>query len=151
MPETVTSHRDCETTTSTPDVDHHAKQGPARQGITSQFATCKIGGMLLLKLVGFIEDERAEILEVSEDHIVLRLGQPWYLRWWHGEERRRPLSVRLDFAEPGDDTPNWRKANARRSLVNVDIRPLTRAYRSRDFQRRADGVLRNLRLHFVAD
>ena len=151
MPETISSSRKGEPSAFTKESDHDAEGTPARQGITSQFATCKIGGMLLLKLIGFVEDERAEILEVAEDHVVLRLGQPWYLRWWTGEERRRPVSVRLDFAEPGDDLPQWQQATARRSIVKVDIRSMTTSHRGRDFQRRADAVLRNLRLHFVAD
>jgi len=151
MHQSVTRRRKGEPLTSAADVDQGSKPASTPEGVTSRFATCKIGGMLLLKLVGFIEDERAEILEVSDEHIVLRLGHPWYLRWWHGVERRRPVSVRLDFAEPSNDTPSWQKANARRSLVTVNIRPMTNTFRPRDFERRADAVLRNLRLHFVAD
>ncbi|MGD9855765.1 MAG: hypothetical protein AB7U20_12540, partial [Planctomycetaceae bacterium] len=68
-----------------------------------------------------------------------------------GVEWGRPVSVRLDFAEPGIDLPRWQRASARRSMVNVEIRPMTGSFRSRDFRRRADSVLRSLRLHFVAD
>ncbi len=151
MPETVAISQTGEPSTSPTECNRDTEETTTQRGITSQFATCKIGGMLLLKLLGFIEDERAEILEAAEDHVLLRLGQPWYLRWWRGEERRRPVSVRLDFAEPGDDQPHWQAATARRSIVNVDIRPMTRSHRGRDFEQRADAVLRNLRLHFVAD
>ncbi len=151
MSETMTISRSGEPSASPTESDRDAEGTATQQGITGQFATCKIGGMLLLKLLGFIEDERAEILEVAEDHVVLRLGQPWYRRWWNGSERRRPVSVRLDFAEPGDDQPRWKAATARRSMVNVDIRPMARSHRGRAFAQRADSVLRNLRLHFVAD
>ncbi|MGD9857908.1 MAG: hypothetical protein AB7U20_23435, partial [Planctomycetaceae bacterium] len=147
MPESVTSRRNGESFTPPIEFEDDAADTMGGEGVSSRFATCKIGGMLLLKLVGFIEDERAEILEVSEDHIVLRLGQPWFARWWHGVERRRPVSVRLDFAEPGIDLPSWQRASARRSMVNVEIRPMTGSFRSRDFRRRADSVLRSLRLH----
>jgi hypothetical protein len=107
--------------------------------------------MLLLKLIGFIEDERAEILDVSEAHITLRIGQPWFRRWWHGVERRRPLEVRLDFGEPGHDLQAWQQTRAARSAVDVRIRPLTWSFRQDDFQRRAEAITRSLRLHFVAD
>lgn len=151
MHQTVTLRRAGEPLSSIGSNDRDVDPNMMRDGLTRQFATCKIGGMLLLKLIGFIEDERAEIMEVSEEHIVLRLGQPWYLRWWHGEERRRPLAVRLDFSDPESELPNWRKANARRSLVTVNIRPMTKSFRPREFQQRAESVLHNLRLHFVAD
>lgn len=151
MPQTVPGLHHRKALSSTAESEQAGFQPTDELVVTSQFAACKVGGMLLLKLVGFIEDERAEILEVSEGHIVLRLGQPWYLRWWHGIERRRPVSVRLDFADAGDDLPAWQRTTARRSLVKVGIRPMCRSFRSRDFHRRADSVLRSLRLHFVAD
>jgi len=156
MSETMTSNQTGEPSAFTPGDDlgtgeHDAERASTGQAITGQFSTCKLGGMLLLKLMGFIEDERAEILEMEEDHVVLRLGQPWYRRWWNGSERRRPVAVRLDFAEADERLPSWQEASARRSLVKVDIRPMTRTFRNRDFQRRADGVLGNLRMHFVAD
>jgi hypothetical protein len=106
--------------------------------------------MLLLKLIGFIQDQRAEILDVSEDQIVMRLGRPWYVRWWRGDERRRPICVRLNFADPRE-VAACQTTGARRSLVSVDIRPLTRTFHEADFHRRAEDILHNLKLHFVAD
>ncbi|MBX3436492.1 MAG: hypothetical protein KF861_03305 [Planctomycetaceae bacterium] len=151
MPESATCLPDIAPVTAHFELDQPTERAPSEQAVSSQFAACKIGGMLLLKLIGFIEDERAEILEISEEHVVLRLGRPWYSRWWNGDERRRPVSVRLDFAEPGNDLPTWQRATARRSLVKVNIRPMTTTFRNQDFQRRAQSVLRSLKLHFVAD
>ncbi|MCA9025481.1 MAG: hypothetical protein KDA86_09740 [Planctomycetaceae bacterium] len=130
---------------------HIESASTSQRVVKSDFASCHVGGMLLLKLIGFIEDQRAEIHEISDRHIVMQLGRPWYSRWWHGGERRRPVRVRLDFADAGDGLPTWQKASARRSIVSVDIRPMALSYGSRDFHRRAQGVLRNLRLHFLAD
>jgi hypothetical protein len=151
MPENVTSRQTIDLRSSTLECEHHFERVPARQHVTGQFATCKAGGMLLVKLMGFIEDQRAEILDVSEEHIVMRLGRPWYVRWWQGGERRRPICVRLDFAEPGEAAASWQTAGARRSLVHVDIRPMTHSFREADFRRRADDILCSLKLHFVAD
>lgn len=118
--------------------------------INHRFVACKIGGMLMLKLTGFIIDEGAEIVSISENHATLQMGQPWYRRWVFGD-RRRPIEVRIEFAEPGEDLANWQRANARRSAVDVQLRPLTRWYPTDEFQRRADSILKLLRLHFVAD
>ena len=107
--------------------------------------------MLFLKLAGFIQDERAEILNVTEHDVTLRLGQPWYRRWWSGTERRRPIEVHLQFAAPGADLATWQTANARRSVVEARIRPLSAAYRTSDFLRRAESIRKMLRVHFVAD
>lgn len=149
MPESVTV-RNGESRSCVQNRDPDADRVPARLGVTGQIATCKAGGMLLLKLMGFIEDQRAEILDVSEEHIVMRLGRPWYVRWWDGGERRRPVRVRLDFADSCVDA-SAQTSSARRSLVNVHIRPMTRSFREADFRRRADDILHKLRLHFVAD
>lgn len=123
----------------------------AGRTVTDRFVACKVGGMLFLKLAGFIQDERAEILSVSEYHITLRLGQPWYRRWWSGVERRRPIEVHVQFAEPGEDLATWQTASARRSVVETRIRPLSATFRTSDFQRRAEAIRKMLRLHFVAD
>lgn len=151
MPANVTCRENSEPILNTHLLDENATNSLRRRVVKSQFLTCKVGGMLLLKLLGFIEEQRAEIEEVSDHHIVMQLGRPWYARWWHGDERRRPVRVRLDFAEPGEDLPTWKMATARRSVVDVDIRPASMSISNRDFHRRAQGILRNLRLHFVAD
>jgi hypothetical protein len=118
--------------------------------VTDCFSSCRIGGMLLQKLLGFIEDERAEILSVSESHVTLRLGQP-LLQRLRGVDRRRPIEVRIQFADPGENLADWRRTGARRSAVTVILRPMSRGYSTRDFHRRADSILHQLRFHFVAD
>ena len=120
--------------------------------IRDRFVACQVGGMLLLKLAGFIEDEQAEITSISEEQVTLRLGRPLWRRWFgQGRERRRPVEVQISFADPGEEMESWKRSSARRSAVDVMIRPLTSSFSSREFQRRADGILRMLRLHFVAD
>ena len=119
--------------------------------VTDRFVSCKVGGMLLLKIAGFIQDERAELINITEHDVTLRLGQPWYRRWWSGTERRRPIEVHLRFSAPGDDLATWQTASARRSVVEARIRPLSSTHRTEDFLRRADAIRNMLRLHFVAD
>lgn len=124
----------------------------ASQGrcVTDRFVACKLGGMLMIKLLGFIEDERAEILSVSESQVTLRLGRPW-LRRLNSADRRRPIDVRIQFAEPGDALSEFRTARARRSEINVSLRPGSYFYPTHDFHRRAYSILQTLRLYFVAD
>ncbi len=151
MPASVTCRLNSEPLSTADREFDKQETSPFQRKVNSEFVTCKVGGMLLLKMIGFIEDQRAEVLEVSDQHIVMQLGRPWFHRLWHGGERRRPVQVRLDFADPGDDLPTWKQATARRSVVSVEIRPMTLSFGTREFHRRAQGVLRNLRLHFVAD
>lgn len=150
MPVTVTTRWDHQPhATSEERLTRYAQQGRC---VSDQFVVCKIGGMLMLKLTGFIEDERAEVLSVSEDHVTLLLGRPWYRRiGCRSTERRRPVEVHIQFAEPGQKGVQWQAANARRSVVEIRLRPLTPTFTTRDFHRRADAILRMLRLHFVAD
>jgi hypothetical protein len=145
------------TTTTSPATRRHdpspellARYAPQGRCVTDRFSACKIGGMLMTKLLGFIEDERAEILNVSESQVTLRLGRPWLQRVGR-KDRRRPIEVCIQFAEPGEDLAEWQKTRARRSEVKVRLRPMSRLYPTRDFHRRADSILHTLRLHFVAD
>lgn len=133
-----------------PSRERLARYAPQGRCVTDRFMACKIGGMLMTKLLGFIEDERAEILSISESQVTLRLGRPWPQRMSHGD-RRRPIEVQIQFAEPGEDLAEWQKAHARRSEVKVSLRPMSWLQPTRDFHRRADSILRMLRLHFVAD
>lgn len=119
--------------------------------VSDRFVACKAGGMLMNKLLGFIEDEGAQVVSISESQVTLRMGQPWYRRWSLGRDRRRPVEVKIQFAEPGEDLATWKQANARRSVVDVQLRPLTPTFRTHEFHRRADAILRTLRLYFVAD
>lgn len=134
----------------TPSADHLARYAPQGRCVTDRFCACKMGGMLMTKLLGFIEDERAEILSISASQVTLRLGRPWLNRI-RGGDRRRPIEVCIQFAEPGEDLSEWRNTLARRSEIKVRLRPMSWLYPTRDFQRRADSILRILRLHFVAD
>jgi hypothetical protein len=128
-------------------LSRYASQGRC---VIDRFSACKIGGMLMTKLLGFIEDERAELLRVSETQVTLRLGRTWLQRM-SGGDRRRPIEVCIQFAEPGEDLAEWQKTRARRSEIKVCLRPMSRLYPTRDFHRRADSILHLLRLHFVAD
>jgi hypothetical protein len=119
--------------------------------LRDRFLACRSGGMLLLKLSGFILEERARILEVSERHISLQLGQPWYRRWLRGGDRRRPIEVRIDFARTDESPDRWQVVNPRRSVVDVQLRPLACLYPTHDFRRRAESIRQLLRQHFVAD
>jgi hypothetical protein len=129
-------------------MDRFAEQGRC---VTDQFVACKTGGMLLNKLLGFIDDERAEVLNISESQATLRLGRPLLGRLADWSERRRPVEVKISFAEPGEDLTQWKRANTRRSVVDVQLRPLTWRLSTKNFHRRAESIVHNLRQHFVAD
>ncbi len=119
--------------------------------IEDRFITCSLDNLMMFKLCGFIEDERAEIIDVSDKEVRLLLGRHWLTRLMNSRERRRPIEVRLMFSDPGDDLPVWKSAHAQRSVVDVSIRPLSLTIPTADFHRRAASVLNKLRLHFVAD
>ena len=52
--------------------------------VTESFTSCDLGNSLMLKLCGFIEDQQAEILDVNEKRLQLRVGRSWLARFWHG-------------------------------------------------------------------
>ena len=50
-----------------------------------------------MKLLSFIEDQEAELLDITEDQLRLRVGRTWWERCWYGLRGHAPLEIRLDL------------------------------------------------------
>jgi hypothetical protein len=118
--------------------------------VTESFTSCDLGNSLMLKLCGFIEDQHAEILDVNETRLQLRVGRSWLQRWWHGVRCHGPLKVTLDIDRQTvrliDD---WRRVHAPHAVVRVHVRPLGRMWRQDAFEACAEQVVQRLRRYLI--
>ena len=111
---------------------------------TETFLVSDIGTCLILKLCGFVEEYRAEIRDVSENHLQLRLGGSWLQRLWGDGTLGHPLDLEILFVpvETATDT----RPLARVQVFVKDGRFLPQVDR---FETAARRVLWQLRKHLM--
>lgn len=119
--------------------------------ITHSLTACDLGNTLLLKLCGFIEDQNAELIEVSEDCYRLRIGHSRLARFWHGIAGHNPVEVTLHIRRDESYRPEVgrysRPADAR---IEVVVRPLGLGWRRERFDECGHRIVNRLRFHLMA-
>jgi len=123
------------------------KNRPA--AMTANFVACEQGGTLMLKLCGFIESYGAEILDVDEEHLRLRVGQTWLQRLWRGGRNHGPVEVSLDLKRPDRHVADWQRTTAHQVKVRASVLPVGR-WQPRKFEDCAQGILHRLRWHLMS-
>lgn len=111
---------------------------------TETYLVSDIGTCLILKLCGFVEEHRAEIRDVSENHLRLRLGGSWFQRLWGGRSLGHPLDVEILFVPV--EAEQATRPLARVQIVVQDVRCL---WPSDRFEAAARRVLWQLRNHLM--
>lgn len=118
--------------------------------VTESFTSSDLGNSLMLKLCGFIEDQQAEILNVDEQRLQLRVGRSWLARLWHGVRGHGPLEVTLDIDRQAvRHIDRWRRVHAPHAVVRVHVRPLGRLWRQDAFEACARQVMQRLRRYLI--
>jgi hypothetical protein len=117
---------------------------------TECLTTSNVGTTLLLKLCGFIEDQQAEVLDVSEDQLRLRIGRSWFARLWRRAGGHGPLEVTLDIVRSNTrKIDEWRHIHAPHAQVLISVRPLGRFWKQADFQECAEQLVQRLRRYLM--
>ena len=111
---------------------------------TETYLVSDIGNCLMLKLCGFIEEYRAEIRDVSENHLRLRLGGSWLQRLLGDGRLGHPLEMEILFVPV--ETESATRPLARVEVLVRDARLLSPADR---FETAARRVLWQLRNHLM--
>ena len=104
------------------------------------FVTPGLGDLFVLKLAGFIEDHRAQLVRVTETSTRLRIGGRTFGQWFRGEEYMPRTEVSLHFRRDPDG-PN------RAMEVDVEVRPC--GLLAPNFRAVSKHVLREVRGHFL--
>jgi diguanylate cyclase (GGDEF)-like protein len=137
------------------DLDHDASDSqavsPANQKefvFQSTFTTCMLADMAVYKVGGFVREAKAQVKEVSEARVVVRLGDCGIFRRWGATDDRRSVVVELDIGEPQESSA---KAATKRVPITVTVRPIGRPPSREDFEGRAKRVTELVRSYFAAD
>lgn len=111
---------------------------------TDTYLVSDIGTCLMLKLCGFVEQYRAEIRDVSENHLHLRLGGSWLQRLLRGHAWGDPLELEILFVPVESETDT-------RPLARVQVVVRNGHYFSSPdrFEVAAHRVLWQLRNHLM--
>ena len=106
--------------------------------------------MVVYKLGGFVDENRAKLLEVTPSRAVMRVGHRGLLPFWGSTDHRRPVEMSLEFDQPSSKS---RAAgnNGAKVTVSVCIRPVGRVRKNGDFEARALRLIKELRSHFLAE
>ncbi len=123
---------------------------PQNKVFQGTFVTMVAADMLVYKMGGFVTDEKAKLLEVTPNRVLLRVGQRGLLPFWGGSDDRRPVDVEVNFGEPQRSEVRGRKVGTAKVLVTVRIRPVGWIRDKETFDERAARVLRQLSSYFAA-
>ena len=116
---------------------------------TSSFLACVAADMIVYKLGGFVNDQRAALKEVSAKRAIIQLGSRGVLPLWGLSDDRRPVELTVEFGEEELSGRGGVRA-ARKVPIQVVIRPVGWVRKAEVFQSRARSVLKLLRSYFVA-
>ena len=70
---------------------------------TETYVVSNLGSCLFLKLCGFVEESRAEIRDVSETRLKLRLGGSWLRRMLGTGTKQYPLDLEILFEQVAEE------------------------------------------------
>ena len=109
---------------------------------TDEFLVSDVGGCLFLKLCGFVESQRAEIRDVSENHLQLRIGGSSLLSLLAASACPVDLEIRFTAAAVTSRNPQAR--------IEVTIRDKRWLGSEDRFEMAARRVLWQLKYHLMA-
>ena len=121
--------------------------------LKDEFLTSDLESSIALKACGFIGAERAQILDVTEKQLKLRIGQSWLAQLMSKVPERKLIDVAIEFepdSEPKSPEEEIRQPNVAHSRVTVTVAPKSPRWNDREFQEAAHRLLFSLRNHFMA-
>lgn len=103
--------------------------------------------LIVYKLKGFIEDQRAVLVKSSHTQLVLTCGTAGLLGWG-SQPDRQPVRITIDIREAPASTRNL---GNKQVLLHTVVEPVSRPLRATTFQLRANQILDELRSYCIAD
>lgn len=118
----------------------------------TRFYACIAAEMVVYKLGGFVNDEKAKLIEVTPTRALLQLGTKGFFSSWGSTDERRPVEVELGFVkESATEGATRRAAHSNQMQVQVRIRPVGKIKQTPVFEDRAKRVAKRLSSYFAAD
>lgn len=109
---------------------------------------CVTADMIIYKLSAFVDAHKAKLVDVQEDKVTMKVGQKGLLPGWGSKPERQPLDVILEF---GDERSTVERGASKLVEINVTMTPIGKAKKADTFEKRARGVLKDLREYLAAE
>lgn len=114
--------------------------------IHDKFATTHLGNLFMLRLLAFVKDHKATVLDIDEHSARLQVGGRSFADWFHGREYIEKTIIDLSY-QPAPQSSL--KNPTSRLNVDVSVKPAMFASK-RDFEVLASHLLREVRGYFAA-
>ncbi len=114
---------------------------------TETYLVSNIGPCLLLKLCGFIQEQRAEIHDVGDHRLLLRIGSTWLSRLTGSKSPGHPidLEIRFNSLEESNHTTHPQ------ARVDILIRDRQFFFHADQFESATQQILWQLRGHLMVN
>ncbi len=117
----------------------------------TSFLACVQSDMVIYKLGGFVDDQKARLVEVAPRRAVIRSGQTGLLPFWGKTDAKRPVELEIEFGQEHEMFIRGRRSVSRRVEIRICVRPLGWVRDVEAFQARARRITRILRSYFLAE
>ena len=114
---------------------------------TTQFVACQAADMLVFKLKGFVEDHKAQLLDVRNNLVAMQMGRKSWRGKWGDDPEKQPVEMIVSVGEREVE----RKSATRRVALDVTVTPLGKPQDGDAFHNRATRVVELLRSYLLAD
>ena len=143
-------NRTCHRVTKNWNVAKQAVAAPKRSEWVhkAEITACVAKGMLPIKLTGYVQDKGAKLVNVSEDELIVKVGQGGLFGGWGKKGDKQPVKIRIEIQ---DIPENEQVSRTRRIRLVTATEPIGRPKTLEEFERRACHAIEDLRSYLIAD
>jgi len=115
------------------------------------FIACVDADMVVYKLGGYVDDTKANLVEVLTKEVIIHVGKQGLLPYWGRSPHSQPVELKIILGDIKNQNGLNNNVTSQKVKINVCIRPLGWIKDSQVFQARANRVMSDLKSYFVAD
>ena len=126
---------------------------PAGQQLIYQdsFMAVVAEDMIVYKLSGFVTGEKGQLLEVSANRVLIRIGSHGWWPFWGPRPESLPVDLEINFGDVKPDAKKRSGRNGPQIEVQVSVRPGCRWKDKAQFEARARRVCKELMAYFAGE
>jgi diguanylate cyclase (GGDEF)-like protein len=109
---------------------------------------CIAADMIVYKLSAFVDAHGAKLGKVSKELVTMKVGHRGLVPFWGATPDRQPLNITLEI---GDERSVLERGASKLVEIGVSMTPQGWCRNAEVFQKRARGLLKNLREYLAAD
>ncbi len=128
--------------------DPHAGESADPFLFTKKFTAFTGADMLVHKLSGFVHDHKAKLVEVTQQHVIIKTGRSGLFGSWGKRDDQRPVEMEVGFEDMQEASRRQGRTVAMQVSITVRVRPIGRVKQADVFQDRARRAINALRSYF---